>query len=123
MVINGMQKVKVKVQTKNPYINFMQLDTSKKLLLIVTTFWMANVILAIYSAMTLGIDLTPILSYTSTAFMVEVTAYSAKAGYEKRYQYPEITEEQIIEASEFNPDEVPIDTSTIDRQKGDMIKW
>ena len=112
------------------------METSKKLLLIVSSFWMLTVGFAIYSAMYLGVDLTPILSYVSTAFMVEVTAYSAKAGFEKKYQYPEYNVEEYIpesaverintieamntqtETVQINTsDEVPIDTATIDKIK------
>jgi len=123
-------------RTRTPYSRFMYMETSKKLLLIVSSFWMLTVGFAIYSAMYLGVDLTPILSYVSTAFMVEVTAYSAKAGFEKKYQYPEYNVEEYIpesaverintieamntqtETVQINTsDEVPIDTATIDKIK------
>lgn len=123
-------------RTRTPYSRFMYMETSKKLLLIVSSFWMLTVGFAIYSAMYLGVDLTPILSYVSTAFMVEVTAYSAKAGFEKKYQYPEYNVEEYIPESAMEKintieattiqtetiqlntsDEVPIDTATIDKIK------
>lgn len=123
-------------RTRTPYSRFMYMETSKKLLLIVSSFWMITVGFAIYSAMYLGVDLTPILSYVSTAFMVEVTAYSAKAGFEKKYQYPEYNVEEYIPESAIErintieanniqtetiqintSDEVPIDTATIDKIK------
>lgn len=101
-------------RSRTPYSRFMYMETSKKLLLIVTSFWMITVSFAIYSAMYLGVDLTPVLSYVSTAFMVEVTAYSAKAGYEKRYQYPDINVEEYVDQEKIN-NNITIDTATIDK--------
>lgn len=128
-------------RTRTPYSRFMYMETSKKLLLIVSMFWMITVMFAIYAGMYLRVDLTPVLSYVSTAFMVEVTAYSAKAGYEKKFQYPDYNVEQYVPDTirEINNidttntttnietqvntnttltnEEVPIDTATIDKIK------